>query len=227
MVEELWKIGHPVPEDYRANKYCLLAQKHPNYRLVMLNDILQNKEITLPTFVTSFIAREGAAIMIGNIVRGRCISVLLRSVKQKAFIDVGYSKGVFYGIGQLGENFKYGTPIVVVEGIADCDALKEIYPAVIAVKSSSLSLLQVSLLASLTNKVIIALDNDTAGEKGARLAEGRLHKLGVHTMTIKHPREKDSGSIYDYLYLGNKTKSEEIKNDYQVLIRGAIACLRD
>ncbi len=225
MINTLWNLGHPYTAKHVVSKYDILSHQFDNYRVLYLNDLITHKDLSIPTFVRNFIVKEGAVFMIANLIDGKPISILFRSLNKKAFIDYGTTKGVFYGIGTLSPNFRYGDPIVVVEGVADRDVLSKIYPNVVATKSSSLSMLQIELLASLTNRVILALDQDDPGRHGCRLALSRLRKKHLRAYILDHPDVKDPGTIYDYLVAKNKDKVKELFLSYSSKIKEAMKCL--
>lgn len=225
MVEDVWSLGHGIPEDFK-DKYSLLGRALKNYRVLYLGDVVKHQDLNLPKFVVSFLAKEGVVLMIGNLIKDRCISITFRAVSHKAFIDYGTTKAMFYGIGDFNPDFKYGDPIIVVEGLADRDSIRDIYRNVVAVKSSSLSLLQVELLSRLTDKVILMLDNDDAGKAGTKLAVNRLSKKKISTLVIDHPGVKDAGTMYDFLAMGNYPRYEDLHDLYTTKIRSALCAIK-
>jgi len=226
MIELLWNLGHTVTKsDSYGSKYLLLAIRYDNYRLIYLDDIIKNKDLLegkVPKWVLSFISNEGKCLMIGNLIKGHCISILFRSLTNKSFIDYGTTKGIFYGLGSL-KDFTYGKPLIIVEGAADRDTLALLYPNVLATKSSSLSLLQIEILSKLTNKVILLLDNDQAGRDGTKLARKRLKEMNIRTYVMYHPRgSKDIGTILDKYVEGNYTEYKRLLTDYKLILHGAL-----
>lgn len=47
---------------------------------------------------------------------------------RKSLLNYGTTKGTFYGLGELEDNFKFGKPILLVEGHLDRDTMATIYP---------------------------------------------------------------------------------------------------
>lgn len=94
------------------------------------------------------------------------------------------------------ENFEFGDPIVVCEGIADAESLGQVYPYVVSSMTASISPDIASLLSMLTNIVVICYDNDDAGERGSKRAKRTLDKAGVSSRIIKLPEVlKDAGEL--------------------------------
>lgn len=103
--------------------------------------------------------------------------------------------------GDLDKDFRYGDMIILVEGNLDRDVMKQLYPNVLGVMTSTLSNNQVSLLKGLTNKVMLMLDNDDAGRYGIYKAKQQLSDCNVqvlsHYGTLKDAGDLAKLEIYD------------------------------
>jgi DNA primase len=153
-------------------------------------------------YVRSFISNHKEVILIANIIRGKVVGMLLRATDTKAFMDYGFRSGSFYGLGSLSPDFKYGDPIMLVEGAIDCDIAKQfITRNCLAVMTSSVSESKAMVLSCLTNRVLLFLDNDDAGRMGEASSVKKLAKYGVQATVIpKVARIKDLGDYLD-LYI--------------------------
>ena len=113
----------------------------------------------------------------------------------------------------MSENFKYGTPILLVEGHLDRDTMSEFYPNVLALTTNKISNYQKDILTSLTNKFILMLDNDDAGRIGTKDAYYKLK--GNKISEIKHlSNMKDAGDL-NKLELYNKSEYDWVVSQYK------------
>jgi DNA primase len=137
--------------------------------------------------------------MIPNTINGTVYSLTFRNINgKKQFLKLGATTHLFYGMGNLPEDFTYGIPIVIVEGNMDCDVAKLIYPYTLATLTNSISQNQIRILAGLTNKVVIAYDNDEAGNQGYWNAYNNLVRYGFKVKRFKHSDNiKDFGDLID------------------------------
>lgn len=203
-MDELYKIGRRVTSaDANRSPYLFLAHRYnlEHYRLITDGEYLVKLKSNLyPRYVTRFIKEHREVLLIFNICNDRPISVTIRSIKTKHFIDWGNTKGMLYGIGTLNRDFKYGDPIVIVEGNKDTDTMKSlIYGNTLGILTSSISEGQLNVLKNLTDNIILMLDNDEYGRKGTKKA---LRKLkGSFRVTVLEHYEglKDCGDLVDLL----------------------------
>ena len=223
-MQEVFELGRLITED-SDNKYLHIAykNKYKHYRLISSGEIMiKAKNIDVPQFVKAFIMNNGNVLMMANIISGKVVGLTFRTIEgPKDFLTWGNNKGNFYGLGQLNQNFKYGDPIILVEGLLDCDVIKQYYPNTMAVLTSGLTKNQVAVLTRLTNNVILMLDNDEAGQQGTYLSERALqgkcnvrkfnHFQGVKdpgdliTMQIKKDENYDLIEAYYKLNIMNMT----------------------
>ena len=165
----LYSISRTLENDNR-NKYTFFASNFNarNYRVITKTEfLLKSKGLEIPAFIKNFIEDNSEVLMIFNNISGKSNGVLFRSLDKKEFSNFGFSKGMFYGLGDLDENFKYGDPIILVEGAIDRDTCaKFISKNCLALLTSRLSNNQVEVLKRLTNKIILLLDNDEVGIQG-------------------------------------------------------------
>lgn len=197
-MQELFELGRLVTKD-SVNKYLHLAyiNHFKHYRLISSGEVLiKGKNLDIPEFVKAFIHNNNQVLMMANIISGKVVGLTFRTVEgPKDFLTWGNNKGNFYGLGQLSQSFKYGDPIILVEGLFDCDVIKQYYPNTMAVLTSGLTKNQTAVLTRLTNNVILMLDNDEAGKRGTSYSElGISSKCNVRVFR-HHPKCKDPGDI--------------------------------
>ena len=197
-MQELFEAGRLITED-STNKYLHLAykNKYKHYRLISSGEIrMKCSGMDIPEFVKAFILNNNQVLMMANIISGKVVGLTFRTVEgPKDFLTWGNNKGNFYGLGQMSQSFKYGDPIILVEGLLDCDVIKQYYPNTLAVLTAGLTKNQTAVITRLTNKVILMFDNDDAGLKGTKLSEQAIKdKCEVHIFKHHH-KCKDPGDI--------------------------------
>ena len=127
----IFELGRPITED-STNSYIHLAYKfnRKNYRLITSGELfVRGRDLEIPQFLVQFMSFHNEAIMIANFIGNKVISIVFRSMDHnKEFMKVGTTKSSFYGLGELTPDFKFGTPILLVEGHLDRDMMSTIYP---------------------------------------------------------------------------------------------------
>lgn len=105
-------------------------------------------------------------------------------------------------------------PIVVCEGSKDCIFLKQFYPYVVAVNTSSMGL-NAQVLINITNKFVLAYDNDKAGQEGIERDKHILRGLGAQVTSLE--LDKNVKDCSDYINYPEKVKElrEELKYKLQ------------
>jgi hypothetical protein len=202
---ELYKIANPITDDKKhLNKYTFLGNEFnfPHYRILSLRDVmLKGMHTRMPKYLLDFISENGEVLLIANIISGYIPLIQLRTLRgEKKFIALGNQSKLFYGLGYLNKNFKFGDWIIIVEGIADADIIRGIYPNVLATMTSRITRSQFEVLKLLTNKVILIGDNDIPGRKGTKLNRVLLKEAGFDVRLIfQYGDMKDCGELADFL----------------------------
>ncbi len=144
-----------------------------------------------------------------------------------------YHKGsMFFGLNSAKEEIKKKQEAIIVEGEFDAISLfMEGIKNVVAIKGTALTENQVNLLARFTPKVILCLDQDSAGFEATKRSLEAIEKKGLTTSIIllkdaKDPDEaikkdsisfkkalKENTGIYDFLI--EKTIKDSNKNSAQ------------
>lgn len=203
-LKRIFELGRPITQD-DSNKYVKFAFRYKldNYRLISSGELLikgNQQGLHVPQYMKEFINFHGEAVMIANKINDKVVALVLRSIHtKKEFMKIGITKSIFYGLGDLSKDFTYGTPIVLVEGHLDRDVFsKLIYNNTLAVTTNKLSKSQIKVLTSLTDNVILMLDNDDSGQVGISHAIKELRKHNVKTTVLKHLYGmKDAGDLIE------------------------------
>lgn len=219
ITKELFSIGKNISNQDVSDPYSFLAFRYklPNYKVFTLESLIQlgDKVNELPSYLRNFIADEKKVIGIFNYYDNHIFYVVFRSITNKKFFTYGEYLEFPYGIFSLDNKFTPDTPIVLVEGLKDRDILSTIYPYVFALQSTGLSNMGREILKTLTNNVILLLDNDEQGIKGQKYEYFKL-KESLNVSYFKHPdRIKDVGTILDYEWSGKSYESEYLREYYK------------
>lgn len=224
-MQEVFELGRLITED-SDNKYLHLAYKNKfkHYRLITSGEILiKGRGLDIPEFVKAFIANNNQVLMMANIISGKVVGLTFRTIEgPKDFLTWGNNKGNFYGLGQLSISFKYGDPIILVEGLMDCDVIKQYYPNTMAVLTSGLTKNQTAVLTRLTNNVILMFDNDEAGERGTKYSELAIKDKCMVKIFKHHPKCKDPGDIVT-LELNKDEDYDFIDKYYEMSIHNMVS----
>lgn len=112
----------------------------------------------------------------------------------------------------------HGTPLVLVEGVADAEALSLVYPHCVALLTAKCSLPQAWLLSMLTDRVILCFDNDDSGARGIRTSRKNLTKYGVHVRELKLSHKLND--LGDLLKPGKWGQSQDVVLDLRAQLMG-------
>lgn len=149
--------------------------------------------------------------IVGFILRGVTRSDY--STVSREFNDAKFRVPLMFGFSksfELLDEKDYCYPIIVCEGSKDCLFLKQFYPFVVANNTSSMGL-NAYVLVNLSNKFILAYDNDSAGQEGIEKDKKVLRSLGAQVVSLDLCKEvKDCA---DYTKFPEKLNSlkEEIR----------------
>lgn len=218
-LKKIFELGRVIEND-SSNSYLHIAYKLKldNYRIISDGELsVKGKDLPVPEYMREFLRFHGKAIMIANIIDDKVLSIVLRSIDtKKEFQKVGTSKNMFYGLGMMDKNFKYGDPIILVEGHLDRDAMSQFYPNILAITTNKLSNSQVKILRYLTNRFILMLDSDSAGQSGIKDTLYKLKEFSI--IEFKHEAQmKDCGDLIK-LERTNPSEYEWVKLLYQAKV---------
>lgn len=132
--------------------------------------------------------------------------MLFRNLDQKTFfIDDFVKRDLRFYVSQKFEenlsNFKFGHPVVLLEGILDVESFCFLtkYPFVIGYLTSYVRPVLSSFLASITNKILIVPDNDKKKDSPAQLRKSveNFSKLNI-IPKVCTTSVKDFGEVFDF-----------------------------
>lgn len=194
-LSNLYAKGLNISDD--SNKYMSFI-KQSDYKFLSAFEVLNNLSF-YPDYLVSYIRMHGDCVMIPNIILNRIYSISLRNIQgKKQFLKMGNVSEVIYNLGNLSSDFKFGDTILLVEGNLDCDFVKQFFPNTLALLTDTVSNNQITILKNLTTKVILALDNDDAGRKGAYVSQKKLEAEGISVVKFSHNSKlKDFGDLLD------------------------------
>ena len=227
---ELFLLGNPVTEEYiKYNKYTFSAYKYhfPHYRIINIGDIVSKKYIRdkdLPGYLMDYIGEQGEVLAIANILNKQVPFVQLRALKRKEFSVYGSQSSLLYNLGFLDKNFKYGDILIIVEGNMDADAMKGIYNNTVATCTAGLTSKQLEIVSYLTNRVILAYDNDKAGRGAYKRDSKLLKEKGLDVRCLcQYQGFKDVGDLMQSKFEGDErifqTAFNYYYNQVQILIK--------
>ena len=161
-----------------SSKYVRLARdyNYRHYKLLMYSDVVRlGLDSSLNYYYKQHLKSDGAVVAIFNTLNDKPISVVFRSIQEKSFVDYSLFYAL-YGLDLMEKDFKYGNTLVITEGLYDADSLRPLYKNVIATLTSNITSVQANILKTMTDRFVVAFDNDEAGENGFEKA---LRVLGT------------------------------------------------
>lgn len=212
---KLYVLSHKIDEDKKyTNKYTFMASEYsyPHMRVLNIGDLVSNqfrKGKDLPEYVMNFIGEKGEVLLIANIINREVPYVQLRDMNSKEFSVYGAQTKLFFGMGFLDKEFKYGDPIMLVEGSMDFSVGYSFYKNTLATMTAGLTSMQYEILKLLTNRVILAYDNDEAGRKATNRDSKKLKELGFEVKYLSHfTGFKDLGDLADCMFTMDTVKTD-------------------
>lgn len=197
------------------NKYLHFMNTNDTQYKVISSFAALNKVKDMPDFLVKYLHNNGDCVVIPNIINNIIYSLTFRTLgDRKQFLKYGNVTHLLYNLGNLPQDFTYGIPLVLLEGNLDCDVMRTIYPYTVASLTSDLSSNQLQLISHLTDKVIVAYDQDDSGTMGYYNLKKKLNNLGVSVTKFKHYNNlKDLGDLID-LQIRDPEEYEYVYNSY-------------
>lgn len=134
----------------------------------------------------------------------RPLGLLFRSMEDKDFRieDFGINKLLYYVTQSFElhkDKFKYGYPIVLLEGSLDAECFSYLtgYPYAMGYLKSYVNAWTAAFLSSMTNKFLLVPDNDQAGRETSErtLDNFKYYRVKVEVLKTAH---KDFDDVYKY-----------------------------
>jgi hypothetical protein len=163
-------------------KWAVVAR---SFNLIHLKVITPLDIKTDNSHIANFIRSTGPCVQYPLTFGKAVFGYAFRSLSDKNFILLCYSPMYIYSSfrsmrGHLGgENFVYGVPVAISEGVLDAEAVSLAWPFSYACLTNHLSDCQAQFISMFTTKVIYFQDNDEAGDKGAKVSVNNLKRYGV------------------------------------------------
>lgn len=185
--------------DYRA--FSLLKGSPPS--IVSVKDHIQHIPFDNPHI--EFIKSSKTFWLIPlQSVQDLCIGFMIKSYRVKRAYRLLSEPCILppvYGWSQF-KDFRNGDPVIITEGIKDVAFIQQYYPFTLGVLSASIPQSILELLKIITDKVIIAFDNDLAGKRQSENIKKELLKSHIKCVSV-FPILKDYG---DYIENGLYTE---------------------
>ena len=207
-LNEIYSCARCIEEnESKISKYHYIGYYYnKNFKIfdiTNLSGLLENNKLSdLPQNLVEFVNTEKQVMFIPNIIDGCIIEIICRATKNKRFINISNgTPSMFYNIGCLPAERKFTDPIVICEGTADCEYIKNnINKNVLACLTDSISVLKMEILRTVTNHVILSFDNDDSGKDAEKREMLKLKRLGFFVERM-HPQPwyKDYGDMFTNL----------------------------
>lgn len=125
---------------------------------------------------------------IGFVIRG------FREKEYRTIFDFGNIPPLF-GWEDFRE-FKLNSPIVLCEGVKDAIYLKSIYPYTLALNTSNITSVNMEILSSVTDKIVLVYDNDYTGIRSCKVDRESLINKGIQCDFVV-PTHKDCAEFIE------------------------------
>lgn len=217
----LYNISREITEakfDSDDYTYLTCIANLNNFKQITSGEIVNYKD-QLRAYIYNGIIDQEEVVLMFNVYKNIPYGCTIRGKKNKKFIDIGNTGGVFYGLCDMDKNFRYGDPIVIVEGPKDCETYKKVFKDknCLAMMTSNVSTTQLEVLKGLTNNIIWAADNDKPG-KDALEKFKKFNSKDFKINILKHPDDiKDFGDLIP-LIRNDRQKLKEFVNFYKIQI---------
>lgn len=123
----------------------------------------------------------------------RSLTAKENSVYNESIVQIYTCSRAYQGI----KGMKFGVPFVLCEGVKDAEVLSRIYPFVFACLTARVSANLAEFLSCFTDKFLLILDSDEAGEKGAKGSKKNLENFGCIVEQYNLLYFKDPGEFLE------------------------------
>lgn len=224
LLEKLYNISHEIKQaTIGSDDYTYIAWKCglKHIRTISMTDVAKS-EIELPRHINKFFQKNIDCIIIFNMCGKAPLSCIIRGIKTKQFTNIG-NVALFYGICSLDKNFKYGDRLTIVEGPKDCEVYRNVFSDknCVAMNTAPISRNKALILKYLTDNIVLAQDNDKAGED-AKMKFRRYYSKSFRINEFKHDSTlKDFGDLIPLLRK-DYDKATSIIRKYKIKISNFI-----
>lgn len=129
--------------------------------------------------------------IVGFILRG--VTKSDYATVSREFSESGKRVPLMFGFNKKFESFdshETCPPIVICEGSKDAIFMKQFYPYTLAINTSSMGL-NAQVLINISNKFVLAYDNDSAGQEGIKRDKRTFRNLGAQVTSLELDSSKD------------------------------------
>lgn len=209
-IDEIYSKAHKIPKSLEFyNKYTWLGfNKLVDVRILDINDTFTND-----FKFNDFIKRYKRVLLFPNFINSVMVDLMIKPIDTNDRILSFRNFDIPYGTKYFSKEFKYGDPVILVEGIGDLGALRLLSKDlnIIALKTNSVTDNIYDFISTITNNVIIIPDNEL-DRKAIRLAyhsKKKFAKLGVTLKIVKQfSNFKDTGTLLDVIVNSLKVSKE-------------------
>ena len=121
----------------------------------------------------------------------KIVGFIVRGSEEKEYRTIFEPKALSPLFGwESFKDFSLGNPLVLCEGVKDAIYLKQFYPYVLSLNTSSISVSNLEIIRKITDKIILSYDNDDTGRRMSKIDNDMLIKLGIRSTVIR-PTHKD------------------------------------
>lgn len=228
-LEAIVSLSTPLTqEDSKANKYTFFGYKYKrnNYRKFNLESLI-NLIHLYPEYENSkffyYINKYKETVLIINYILEKPVALFFKPFYKKDNYVIHNNYLFPYNIGFLNRTRVFKDPIILCEGIADCEYLRSIYPDTISMLGSNLSTFNFNLLKRLTKKIILCNDNDETGYSSINKLRKKVIYNNMFFDVLKVPKDmKDAGEMLDLLKTNNRTCFDINNNYYKIQLNSLV-----
>jgi hypothetical protein len=205
----------PLLKDMNSSdRYVVIAKKLNLYRfkVITFQDIDRSEGRAY-----NFLVDNGPAMIYPLVMSHSLLGFNLRTIANKDFWCLPISPFYLYSshlaIEYLNsKSLKYDTPLMFSEGAIDSDFLSTIYPLSFAYMTSGINSMVAQFISTLTSRIIMVPDNDSAGKSGEKKTIYNMKKHGVKVEVLRvGDYFKDAGDVLDTLLRGDVRAEIEVQ----------------
>lgn len=210
-LEQLYNLAKPLTsKDIFLNKYTFLAYNN----IIEAKYLSVNSLPQLDTKLSPYIMQHSKILLFPSKINNIIDTIVVRPMLTNGTPLTLASGKLPFNIGNISEDFKYGDPLILVEGLADIGGLKLIDNTlnIIAFNSSALAKQYYEIVASLTHNIILLPDKDKTGEISIRKMKREFKKFNISLKVVEQFQDlKDTGDIVELLLQYNTINNKQVK----------------
>lgn len=200
--DELFNASDEMDGHEATNKYMFIAKERNlrNFRVAVPERIMSvfGTERIVDSNLFGFMERNGPFLVVSNEILKSINAVYLRGIEKKENTVLLNGRKLPYGIGTLSRNRRFSDPLIICEGMADCEFIRTIYPDCIAMMGSTLSDYEYNIVKRLSGRILICTDNDAPGDSAWEKMKRKFKFDRVPVERIELPYGlKDAGDILE------------------------------